>query len=196
MSIKVKICGLTNLSDAQLASEAGADYLGFVFEPSSPRFCAESQFLAQLIPSTACQLCAVYGSQITHPPPAECRVVQAEIETPSVGEFWRVLRAKPHETIHELLRKAMGHTTVVLDTFHPNLEGGTGQTSDWTLAAEFVKEFPGKVVLAGGLNPTNVRQAIETVSPWAVDASSGLERVPGQKDPAKLVEFVQAARQV
>jgi len=211
MPTRVKICGITRLEDARLSVELGASALGFNFYPRSPRYiapAAASAIIRQLPPfvvtvgvfadeTDAGRVCAVARE-------ARVSVVQLHgprfpaangpTDGPAVnGMFgdYAVIRAVPVRDRLEPERfTASGVSAFLLDAFDPELIGGTGRTIDWALARE-AKKF-GPVILAGGLTPENVGEAIRRVKPFAVDVASGVESAPGKKDPAKLRAFFAA----
>lgn len=194
--IRVKVCGLTNIADADSAAAAGADVLGFVREPGSRRFFSETDGLDALRSGWPWMpLCAVFGTIAPDPMLDRFDIVQSEDGIAAKGKrHISVLRVTNEETVGDLLERAHGKKFVVLDPYHPTLAGGTGQTLDWGLAAEFVQAFDGKVVLAGGLDPDNVAEAVRRVKPYGVDASSGLEETLGKKSAEKVRRFVEEAR--
>ncbi len=202
---RIKICGLTRLSDAQLASELGAFALGFVFYPPSPRAVAPSvaaQIVAQLpeaiwkvgvfVNADACTLRQTAQTVgLTHlqlhgnESPEFCAELMAEgfqlikaLRPRSIADFapWQGSSGDPHENLCP--------PYLLLDTAVPGVWGGSGQTGDWELAHSLAVMRP--VFLAGGLNPDNAAAAFQQVQPWALDLSSGVEAEPGQKDPQKL----------
>lgn len=190
MPVKVKICGLTNPSDAHLAIEAGADFVGFIHATRSVR-CIHEDDLAW-ISEIKHPKAAVFAELESEPDPC-FEIVQSE--TPIAHRIaWQVIRVRQDDTPLTVLNQIAVSSTLVLDTYHPTLAGGTGQTFDWELAAQVVEASPVPVVLAGGLNPENVAEAVQRVRPYAVDVSSGVEHAPGQKDPEKVRLFIERAK--
>jgi phosphoribosylanthranilate isomerase len=202
--VKIKICGITNLDDALLAAELGADALGFIFYPKSPRKVAPEaarEIIAQLPP-----LVVSVGVFVD-----EAAAVVRDLAD-RVGLDWiqahgqespeycrnlgrRVIkgfRIKDESSLHELEAFRGAAQAFLLETYKKGRVGGTGEIFDWRLARE-AKKF-GRIILAGGLTPKNVAQAIATAQPQAVDTASGTEAVPGKKDPAKLRAFFKAVR--
>ena len=209
MTVRVKICGLTRADEVQLAVEAGADAIGMVFVPGTPR-CLSLEMAA-----------GVAGAI----PPFVARVglfVDAPVE--SVRETVRRLgldtvqfhggesleycaafrpgcrvlkafRVRGQETLGELAAYRAVTDAWLLDAYVPGTAGGTGATFDWGLAQEAVR-LGHPVILAGGLKPENVADAVSTVRPFAVDVSSGVESSPGRKDGARMRAFCTAARAV
>ncbi|MCP4359921.1 MAG: phosphoribosylanthranilate isomerase [Chloroflexi bacterium] len=222
--MKVKICGTTNLKDAILSSEVGADYLGFIFYPPSKRsidvptagkitavlrqhpncpilvgvFVNETaDHMAHILDRCQLDLAQLHGDEIPamigdeHSPlygraykalrPTSLTEAEAEAE-------WYIPPPSPHLPISQ-------SPNLLIDTYHPTLRGGTGQTTDWQLSARLVQQFPG-LMLAGGLTPENVGEAVRMVRPFGLDVASGVESTPGQKDPAKVYTFIHNAKSV
>lgn len=201
MTTRIKICGITNLDDARLAVDLGADMLGFIFYPQSRRsvtretaaqicrqvnvekigvFVNESAPVIQAT-LTACGLTGIqfHGDE----PPSFCRQFAAK-----AIKALRVRDAAALQTAAEYDVDAL-----LLDTYTAAQHGGTGQTFDWSLAVQ-AKSFGRPIILSGGLTPENVREAIATVQPDAVDVASGVEQAPGRKDPEKLRRFIEACK--
>jgi phosphoribosylanthranilate isomerase len=203
MSVRVKICGITRPEDAQAAVAADADALGFMFWEPSPRrvsFEAAAAICRRLPPFVSrvgvfvdaeaayireavevCQLDAVqfHGEET----PEFC----AQFVVPVIRAF----RVRGPESLAVLER--FPTVAWLLDSYVAGQRGGTGATFNWALAAEAVR-LGRPVILAGGLTPENVVAAVRGVRPYAVDVSSGVEAVPGRKDPTKLRAFVKAAK--
>jgi phosphoribosylanthranilate isomerase len=203
MSVKVKICGITNREDAQAAVAAGADLLGFVFCEDSPRHVtvAEAAVIAQIVPPQVVRV----GLFVNAP---EERVAEAlsacglqllQFHGDETPEYCRqfgamsmkAFRMKDAATLQHL--REYPTDAWLLDAFVPNQRGGTGHTFNWELAVAAVK-LGKPVFLAGGLTPENVAAAVRQVQPFGVDVSSGVEAAPGKKDHAKVRAFVQAAK--
>lgn len=208
---KVKICGLTNLADAQVAAEAGADLLGFIFFEPSPRYVAPTvvKEIVATIKATVPQPPLCVGVFVNETQSAVTRVVQdcaldlaqlhGEEDADFIDEFaGRAFKACNPRSLPEAEQAAeryLGQTAapfIMMDAYHPHLRGGTGHTGDWAVAAHIAQHH--KLILAGGLNPDNVTEAIAQVQPWAVDVSSGVEASKGLKDHAKVKAFVKAAK--
>ncbi len=206
MPIKIKICGITNLQDAEAAVEAGADALGFVFYSQSPRFIEPA--VAKCIIAKLPPFVLPVGVFVNHDLVVmrnvfdECGLALAQLhgdETPTFCESLArpVLRALRLRDRSSLLAVAeykgrIGIKGFVIDAFSSQAYGGTGQTVDWSLAREVAKVTP--IILAGGLTPTNVQEAIQHVQPYGVDVSSGVEATPQKKDHEKIRAFTQSAR--
>lgn len=197
MVIEVKICGLTRLEDVEWAIECGADRLGFVFEPSSPRYVGEnSAFLdaiARLDP--AIPRIAVFGPAPVAFEDPRFAAVQAIGQRPSgTMTFIRAIRLEQASNVESVLQQAGDADSFLLDAHSPVAFGGTGRRVDWGLAAEIVRSTPVPVFLAGGLGPDNVAEAIRIVQPAGVDVSSGVEEAPGIKSRERVRRFIEAAR--
>jgi phosphoribosylanthranilate isomerase len=196
--MKIKICGITNLADAITASEAGADYLGFIFYPKSPRSItpeAAEKIIDQLKTSAkkvgvfvnatmneinkTVKSCGLDIIQLHGDEPAEIA------EQLGSERVWKAF----HITSEEDIARAAKYpaAAIVVDTATAGLRGGTGKTCDWELAAQAAQSFT--TILAGGINPQNVLEAIETVKPFAIDTASGVEASPGIKDHEKIQEL-------
>jgi len=200
--VKIKICGITNLEDALLAAELGADALGFVFYPKSPRRAdpeAARAIIAQLPPfmvsvgvfvdeeaAAVQELAARVGLDWVQlhgqESPDYCRSLGRRV----IKGF----RIQDENSLPELERYRGTVQAFLLDTYKRGQVGGTGEIIDWRLARE-AKKY-GQIILAGGLTASNVAQAITIALPAAVDTASGTEAAPGKKDPAKLRAFFKA----
>ena len=221
MALKVKICGLTNLADAQAALAAGADMLGFIFFPKSPRYVPperaqeiiqalkfdytppvtvgvfvneSSVAVGQILDFCGLDLAQLHGEE----PP---KIVTDDLR----GRSYKALRPRSlNEALDLASRYALASSlrsiprgedrqpALLVDAYHPSLRGGTGETGNWVLAAALAGRYP--LLLAGGLCPANVVEAVHAVRPWGVDVSSGVESAPGQKDHAAVRAFVAAAK--
>jgi len=218
---KIKICGLTNLADALVAVEAGADLLGFIFYEPSPRYVVPQtvreiivtlrQQLGQFEEVTLPQFVGVF---VNTPQPvvaetlAECGLDRAQLhgeESPEfvwslAGRAFKAIRPQSQAEAERLVATylpADNHPeppALLLDAYHPALYGGTGRVTDWALAANLARRYP--LMLAGSLTADNVAEAVEAVQPWAVDVSSGVEAAKGRKDHTKMRAFVAAVRNV
>jgi phosphoribosylanthranilate isomerase len=193
---RVKVCGLRRIDDALLAVELGAHALGFIFWPSSPRFIEPEA--AQAIVGDLPPFVATVGVFVDQPVEyvadvargLKLGVVQLHgHEDPAAFMHLpqQVVKAVPVEAgadVAHVVAALPDGVTVLLDAHDPVMRGGTGRTIDWTTAAVLARRR--RVILAGGLNANNVRSAVETVRPIAVDVSSGVESAPGKKDPDKM----------
>jgi len=197
---RIKICGITNMPDAELAFDLGADAIGVVFDPASTRYAgADSTFLQDLKSLRPFgRIVAVFGRQWRQIDPEVFDAVQA-VEfiagEPNHGlETILAVRLRTAADVQIAARRANEHAALVVDAYDKQKMGGTGKTADWQLAHDLVRQSQAKVVLAGGLTPQNVAQAISQVEPHGVDVSTGVEASPGKKDPEKLTDFIQAVR--
>jgi phosphoribosylanthranilate isomerase len=203
--VLVKICGITNFSDAQAAVNAGANALGLNFYPRSPRFVAkadaaririrlpeEVESVGVFVNASAADVAAMYrdvrfGSAQLHgnEPPA---VVVELSRMLKVIKAFRVGADFPIERLEEY----RGASAFLLDAAEAGQYGGTGHRTDWALARKAAATH--RIILAGGLKVENVGEAICLVRPYGVDVASGVETKPGRKDHGKLREFVQEVR--
>lgn len=193
---RVKVCGIRRIDDAMLAVELGAHGLGFVFWPSSPRFIepeAARAIVAQLPPFVA--TVGVFVDQPVQYVADVARGLKLGVvqlhgqEDPAAfmhlpQHVVKAVSVAAGTDVERLVGAVPDEVTVLLDAHDPVMRGGTGRTIDWTTAAIFARRR--RVILAGGLNADNVRSAVETVRPFAVDVSSGVESAPGEKDPYKM----------
>lgn len=205
MSVKVKICGITNREDAQAAVAAGADLLGFVFCEDSPRHVtvAEAAAIAQLVPPQVVRVGLFVNApeELVAEAMSGCGLQLLQFHGDETPEYCRqfgamsmkAFRMKDAETLQHL--REYPTDAWLLDAFVPGQRGGTGHTFNWELAVAAVK-LGKPVFLAGGLTPENVAEAVHQVRPFGVDVSSGVEAAPGKKDHAKVRAFVQAAKSV
>ncbi len=197
----IKICGITRLTDALHAVQQGASALGFVFWPHSPRFVTPErarEIIAELPSGTT-----AVGVFVNEPVDGIRAVVaRAGInavqlhgeELPIYADAleWPVFRALTVADAGEMCGAWPAETTFLLDTIDPVRRGGTGESVNWIKAAEIAQAR--RVVLAGGLTPLNVAQAIGAVRPFGVDVSSGVEESPGVKNFDKVARFLENAR--
>jgi len=203
MSVKVKICGITSIDDAQAAVSAGADLLGFVFADESPRRLSIEQ--AATIARTVSPFVVRVGLFVNAPEElvmhamGACGLQLLQFHGDETPEYCRqfgamsmkAFRVKGPETIQALPEYPTD--AWLLDAFVPGQRGGTGHAFNWDLAVEAVT-LGRPVFLAGGLTPDNVGEAVRRVRPYGVDVSSGVESAPGKKDAAKVRAFIQAAK--
>jgi phosphoribosylanthranilate isomerase len=200
--VKVKICGITNVEDALQAASCGADALGFVFYPQSPRVLTPER--AKEIVAALPPFVAAVGLFVNEEP-ARVREVadfcgldllQLHGDEPAAGcsfppyRVIKALRVKNAESLTGL--SAYPVSAVLLDAWVAGAYGGTGHRFNWQMAARAARE--GTVILAGGLTPENVREAVRIVRPYGVDVSSGVESAPGRKDHEKVAAFIRNAR--
>lgn len=197
------MCGITNLEDALAAVEFGADALGFVFFKKSPRYIspAKAKAIIKKLPpfissvgvfvnedniivekiadQTGIDAIQLHGDE----PPKACNLSRPVI---------KAIRVKSIDNLEIISKYKNKVSAFLLDTYTPEIFGGTGQIFNWDIAIE-AKQF-GKIILAGGLTPENVEQAVRQVHPYAVDVSSGVEAEKGKKDHAKLRLFIKRAK--
>lgn len=200
--IKIKICGITNLEDALAAANAGADALGFNFYKKSPRFiepARAAEIIAQLPPFimpvgvfvnereekireiqalTCMQAIQLHGDES----PEFCQRLD--------GRIIKAFQVKDKESLQNMAHYRVA--AYLLDSYREGVRGGTGVTFDWHLAV-VAKTF-GKVILAGGLTPENVAEAVKLVQPYGVDVAGGVEKEKGIKDHTKLRKFITEVR--
>lgn len=203
MGVRVKICGITNLEDALAAVDAGADALGFVFYESSPRHVSPEvagDIIRQLPPLVA--KVGVFVNAVEHTmliTAAQIGLDTLQLHGDGPPTPWRSCSLKTIKAFRvrdaDSLRVLPDYDTSawLLDSFVPDKLGGSGATFNWDLAVE-AKKLGRPIVLAGGLTPENVADAVRKVQPYAVDVSSGVESAPGKKDTSKVRKFVAAAK--
>jgi len=201
----IKICGITSLDDAHAAVAAGADALGFNFYKPSPRYITPESareiidtlpdsiltvgvFVNEESPETVSAIADRSGIKAVQlhgdESPEYCRALNPVIKNFSVSTSFDIDQISAYEV-----------DAIMLDTKDNRLHGGTGRVFDWSIAQQVSRIFP-KLFLAGGLSPENVREAIEMVQPYAVDACSSLEDKPGIKNHERMRIFVNAVRSV
>ena len=199
---RVKICGITHQEDAETAVEAGADALGFVFAPNTPRFVEPDQvaaIVAQLPPFvTTVGLFVSNDTAKIRATIDRCRLDVIQIHADVSPEFCHALGRRVIKAIRVKDESSLSILSdydvnaFLLDAYVKGKMGGTGQVFDWDLALK-AKTY-GRIIVAGGLNPDNVAQAVRRVKPYGVDVSSGVESCPGRKDPQKIRDFINAVR--
>jgi phosphoribosylanthranilate isomerase len=214
----IKICGTTNLEDALLGVDAGADALGFVFYEKSPRYIspeAARKIIAKL--PAAPEKIGVFANESVEKirdnvqrgglTGVQLHGDEDPIFVNQLADGWslqnergsiaiRIIKALPvREGFEELAENFPAWIrNFLLDTSVGNHRGGTGRVFDWSKASDFVKRY-NTTVVAGGLNPSNVSEAIRILKPWGVDVVSGVEASLGKKDPEKVWAFIKAVRQ-
>ena len=200
--VKVKVCGMTQLKDAAFAVQQGADAVGFIFYKKSPRsvtmktardiilklpplvdtvgvFVNESvDRINKIVNYCGLDLVQLHGEES----PAFCKKIQRRVI--------KAFRVKDLQSVKQLEKYSV--SGYLLDTFSDNVHGGTGKTFDWNLALPANKIGP--VILAGGLTARNILQAIRQARPYGVDVCSGVEKLPGIKDPEKVRAFLKNIR--
>lgn len=197
----VKICGITNLEDAEFAVECGVDALGFVFYKKSPRFIAP-EIAASIISRLPSSLEKV-GVFVNEPAEKINTIAEkagltiAQLhgdEPPEIIRRMKIpvikaIRIRSGETLPAMENYSV--KAFLLDSFTDSY-GGSGRTFDWGIALE-AKRY-GEIIVSGGLTPANVEEAIKRVKPFGVDVSSGVELAPGKKDKNKVLQFVKRAK--
>lgn len=204
--LEIKICGITNYEDAELAAGNGATALGFNFYPDSPRYIQPDKAarIIERLPNEISKIGVFVNSEIGR--------IQKYVGISGI-EFIQLHGDEDIETVESVakltglgvikalrVRKnfrpsdvcATGAEAVLLDTYSPAIYGGTGESFNWSLAKESCGLFH-KVYLAGGLGPENVAKAIDEVRPFGIDSCSALESHAGRKDPQKLLRFLRSA---
>lgn len=201
--VRVKICGITRVEDIQVAAEGGAHAVGFVFEPSSPRYVGAREDLLLLLESTPPFVTRVavfgelydVGDAVWDRVDAVQFVGEAEpVRLPLHLRRIRAVRLRSEEDVVRAQQWQSEADALLVDAYHPDKMGGTGERADWSLARRLREEAILPLVLAGGLTPDNVQEAIRQVMPYAVDVSSGVESAPGKKDHQKIKEFIANVR--
>jgi phosphoribosylanthranilate isomerase len=199
MRTRVKICGITSRQDAQLAVRHGADALGLVFYPPSPR-CVSVEAARDIVaglPPFVCvvglfvnpsreEIGAVLGAvriDLIQFHGSECPDYCAEHGRPYI----KAIRMRPDVDLHAEQARYATASGLLLDAYRPGVPGGTGEAFDWS---RIPADLAGSVILAGGLMPDNVADAVRQVRPYAVDVSGGVEREKGMKDPEKIARFM------
>ena len=204
---KIKICGITNLDDALAATELGADFLGFVFSKQSPRqikikeaakiisslpenvstvglFVNQRELVVKLV-SNECGLTYLqfHGDESPH----YCKRIREEVK------IIKAFRVKNKDSLRDIADYDVD--MYLLDGYSKTGCGGSGSTFNWDLAIE-PREIGKPIILAGGLTPKNVAEAVKKVRPYAVDVSSGTEKSPGHKDHKLIKEFIEQVKSV
>jgi phosphoribosylanthranilate isomerase len=200
--VRVKICGITNLEDALMAVEAGADALGFVFFKGSPRNILPEQagvIIRQLPPFVQTVGLFVNEEAATVNIIADqCGLDLVQLHGDESPEYCtgikrriiKAFRVRDESSIADMASYPVA--ACLLDAWSPDAYGGTGRVFNWGIAAKAAAERT--IILAGGLTAENVGEAIAAVHPYAVDVSSGVESAPGRKDPVKIELFVNSAK--
>ncbi len=219
----VKICGVSDPRHARVAAACGADFVGVVFAPSQRQVtlgqakqiakalgkapgdrlaASDAATIEEALRRRRPLLVGVFADQDPDTINGIAEEVGLDLVQLSGSEPWEVnahlnrpvlkcMKMRDGETAAHLLFHYHGTALLLLDPFVPGVYGGTGRTLDWRVAAEIARKMP--TVLAGGLTPDNVAEAVRSVQPWAVDVSSGVE-TDGAKDPAKIRAFIAAAK--
>jgi phosphoribosylanthranilate isomerase len=202
-AIRVKICGITSVADAQLAVDAGADAIGMVFYAPSPRAVTIDQ--ARLIAQSIGTFVTIVGLFVD----AEKTFIDEVLAKVSLhvlqfhGDeshdfcesfqrpYLKAIRMRPDLDVEKAIKNYPNASGILLDAYRPGIPGGTGETFDWQRVP---KDSAKPIVLAGGLTPSNVAQAINTTQVYGVDVSGGVESSPGKKDEQKVQTFIHNAK--
>ena len=202
---KIKICGIKTLPDALAAIEAGADLIGFNFYPKSPRYIdvricrnitsvmrkyAHITLVGVFVNASVAEISATMET---------CNLDLAQLhgdETPEIlqslnEKAFKAFRGVP-QSLEDFAR--INEPALLVDASVKGVYGGSGVTADWTGAAELAKKYP--LLLAGGLTPENVAEAVRQVRPWGVDVASGVESAPGEKDVVMMKAFIHAVKRL
>ena len=203
--VKVKICGVTNISDAYSAAECGVDALGFIFYPKSQRYIQpeKAKEMIQRLPCEVIQTGVFVNQEIQEVKEIAkfCDLSLIQLhgdESPQycsqfpISSLIKAVSLRTEEDLLSLKNYPVG--AVLVDAYEPGCYGGTGRISNWRLAIKVKETHP--LILAGGLNTENIREAIETVRPQAVDINSGVEISPGKKDHNKMGKIIRIIRDV
>ncbi len=206
MQTKIKICGIKTVTDAQAAMDAGADLIGFNFYRKSPRyvevglcrgimstmrnFGGHVQYVGVFVNTSIAEICATMET---------CGLNLAQLHGDESADMLQEMGGKGFKAFRGIPENINGFTrqeapAFLLDASVKGVYGGSGVTADWSMATELAKAYP--VLLAGGLTPENVADAVRQVKPWGVDVASGVELEPGKKDAAKMSAFVRAVKTV
>lgn len=202
---RIKICGITRVDDALAAAQAGADAIGLVFHPGSPRAVSVEQ--ARTIVGALPPFVTTVGLFVD----AEQATIQSVLEQVPLDllqfhgdepddfcqgfkrPYIKAVRVRPGDDLNALAAQWPGACGILLDSYKPGVPGGTGETFDWSVIPS---QRSWRLILAGGLQAQNVRQAIDQTAPWAVDVSGGVEATKGIKDIAKINAFIHEVKRV
>jgi phosphoribosylanthranilate isomerase len=198
----IKICGIKTLKDALAAIVAGADYLGFNFYPKGVRF-IEKEVCAEIILALKkehpnIKLVGVFVNSSVDDVKSIlefCSLDLAQLHGDETPEMFAQLAPRAFRAFRGIPSNVTGYERndvpmLLVDASVKGMYGGSGVTADWSAAAELAKRYP--LLLAGGLTPENVAEAVGRVKPWGVDVASGVESAPGEKDASKMKAFVRA----
>lgn len=202
---KIKICGIKTVDDALAAMDAGADLIGFNFYPKSPRYISAGRcrdimsvmrkygqitYVGVFVNASLEEIRATLDT---------CALTLAQLHGDETADLMQALRGRAFKAFRGVPGNVDGFARTeapafLVDASVKGAYGGTGITANWSAAAEAARQYP--ILVAGGLTPDNVAEAVRQVQPWGVDVASGVESAPGKKDPAKLSAFVKAVKSV
>ncbi|HEX5324952.1 MAG TPA: phosphoribosylanthranilate isomerase [Capsulimonadaceae bacterium] len=203
---RIKICGNTNIEDVKAAVSYGADALGFIAVPESPRFISGPSYqrLSQavwsnlagpfVLPVIVAKAFELDLMENYSPRCLQCYEGGLAVNDHEL-RLIKAFRVQDERSLKEIERFRGRVHAIFLDAYHKDKLGGAGETFDWNLAVEAKKLTDKPIILAGGLTPENVQDAIAKVRPYAVDVASGVEAEPGRKDHGKLKAFIHAVRE-
>ena len=198
---KIKICGIKNVKDALAAMDAGADLIGFNFYPKSPR-CIDVGRCRDIMSVMRKYGHITYVGVFVNASVEEiyatmdtCGLSLAQLHGDETPDMLNALSGKAFKAFRGVPANVNGFArsespALLVDAAVKGVYGGSGTTADWSAAAELAKKYP--LLLAGGLTPENVADAVRQVIPWGVDVASGVESEPGRKDASKMKSFVKA----
>jgi phosphoribosylanthranilate isomerase len=202
----IKFCGITRPQDIQAAVALGIDMIGLNFYPPSPRYVGNfnPEPLLSMIPDAIKKI----GVMVDIAPDEASRIAQqwsldmiqlcGREPAESLDDYClpiiKAIRMESEHSLEQLVRYSPAF--FLLDAYKKGIPGGTGDTFDWQLAIRAIEASPVPVILAGGLTPNNVGEAVQLVKPYAVDVAGGIEKKPGIKDPGLMRQFIEAVRSV
>jgi phosphoribosylanthranilate isomerase len=213
--VRVKICGFTNPTDIVNACAAGADMIGVIVDTPAPRSVSlvRAKIILSAVPKNVDRVLVMVPRDVDHviqiarELQPDCVQIHATMMAAEFKEIKNATGARliavvgvpkrvkhREEILVQALEAAKVADYVLVDTKHPGVGGGTGRTHDWNTSRAVREAIDKPLILAGGLNPKNVRKAIETVGPYGVDVASGVESELGKKDPELMKKFIKAAR--
>lgn len=204
----IKICGITQQDDALAASDLGANAIGLVFYPASPRGVSVEQIsgITSILPEEI-DVVALFVDASAESVREVVETGKVQLlqfhgsETPDYCEsfglpYMKAFRVGKDSDLPGQIRAHKNADRILLDAYSKEAPGGTGKTFDWEVAKTIVKNNTAKLVLAGGLSPQNIHEAVVQVRPFGVDVSSGVESAPGEKDKNLIKEFIEGVRSV
>jgi phosphoribosylanthranilate isomerase len=211
---RVKVCGITSVEDALVAVEAGADAIGLVFYPPSPRYVSTD--IAKKISLAVGPFITVVGLFVNESKANIDNILRSVglhvlqfhgDEPPSFCDafhrpYMKAIRMKADINIEQVIESYPNASGILLDAYRKGVPGGTGETFDWNrVPVQQSSQQPSTqglppIILAGGLTPNNIAAAVATTRPYGVDVSGGVEVSPGKKDPQKVADFIKNAKSI